>query len=148
MFDVFQVVEYRFLKVNYESKITCQLEVDYLRCSPKHYGRPRHDTVIIKTSSGYTFAQLILLFTVVIDHTTYAVALVQIFSREMGNDQTQKKDHDLGFLRLHKQRAQFIWTRSIIRGVPIFPAFDVKEDSVVFDLIDPDITFRVQELLA
>lgn len=65
----------------------------------------------------------------------------------MGNDETQRKDNDLGFLRIRKQHVQFIWIRSIIRGVPIFPAFDVEHDSIIFDLIDPDTAFRVQELL-
>ena len=87
------------------------------------------------------FTELIFLFSVFIEGTPYPVALVQTFRQEVGNDETQRKDNDLGFLRIHKQHVQFIWIHSIICGVPIFLAFDVEHDSIVFDFIDPDIAF-------
>lgn len=73
----------------------------------------------------------------------YIWALIdQLDSAEMQHVEDENiGDNDLGFLCICKQHAQFIWIRSIICGVPIFPAFIVEHDSIIFDLIDPDTAF-------
>jgi hypothetical protein len=135
------------LKVTFESKITCQAEVDYLRCSPKHYNEPRYDCVLVQTTQGVMFAQLVFLFNFFIADKPHPVALVQTLRRELGDERTRRKDHELGFLRLRQQCFEFIWARTILRGVPIFPAFDNDRDSIVFDIIDADMALRVQDIL-
>ena len=144
-FTSFQVFEYRFLKATFESKVTCRAEVDYLRCSPCYHDQPRYDTVLINMNSKPAFAQLRFVFNVLLKGVSYLIAFVQPFKRVMGR--TLNHDKELGFLRLHKQHAHFIWARSIIRGVPVFPAFDIEDDFIVFDVIDPDMALRVQEIL-
>jgi hypothetical protein len=91
------------------------------------------------------FAQLRVLFNLSLKGTSYLIAFVQPFKHVTGR--TAHKDKELGFYRLRKQQPQFIWTRSIIRGVPIFPAFDIADDFIVFDVIDPDMMLHVQEIL-
>jgi hypothetical protein len=145
-----QITEYRFLKSFYESKISWKTNVDYLRCSPKHFNCPRFDCILINAGDEVMFGQLIFIFTVSIEDTVYPITLIQPFRREYGVAAVKRKDHDLRFVRLRKQpptSTEFIWTRSIIRGTSIFPAFDIDSDSLVFDLVDPDMCVRVQEML-
>ena len=125
--------------------ITCQADVDYLRCNPNHYNQPRYDNVLVNTDSKPLFARLCFLLNLSLKGVPYFIAFVQPFKRVVGRH--RDKDKELGFLRLCKQPAHFIWTRSIIRGVPIFPAFDIEDEYIVFDVIDPDMALRVQEIL-
>jgi len=135
------------LKAFYESRITWKKEVDYLRCSPEFFGHLRYDCVLAHVDGKVIIAQLVYLFAIFVDSKPLPIALVHPFDRHMPPAHT-KKDKELQFLRLRQQHtACFIWARSIIRGVPIFPAFDDERDSIVFDLIDPDMFFRISEIL-
>jgi len=120
--------------------------VDYLRCNPNHYNQPRYDNVLVNTDSKPLFAQLCFLLNVSLKEVLYFIAFVQPFKCVVGS-RHYNKDKELGFLRLHKQSAHFIWTCSIIRGVPIFPAFDEEDEYIVFDVIDPDMALCVQKIL-
>src|ERR1700723_2624472 len=113
-------MEYQFLKVAYESKETWKLTSDYLRCSPSFHNRPRYDHVLIRTVDHDTpmVAQLIHVFSIVVDKATYPVALIQPYDSPTGL--RRRKDKDLGFFRFRcKPRAssEFIPIHSIIRGV-------------------------------
>ena len=94
------------------------------------------------------FAQLVCLFAVFINDKPLPIALVQPFDRWTSPPHA-KKDRELSFLRLRRQDIPcFIWARSIVRGVPIFPAFDNEKDSIVFDLADADMLLRISDILA
>ncbi|KAI0683136.1 hypothetical protein BC835DRAFT_1311226 [Cytidiella melzeri] len=42
-----QIIEHRYIRVDYESRVTWRKETNLLRCSPSFHGAPRHDTVIV-----------------------------------------------------------------------------------------------------
>ena len=126
------------------------MDSDYLRCNPSFNKQPRYDCVIVKTNSGNVFAQLVLVFTINIRGTVYPIALVQAFDQQHNKSKSiEEKDTKLQFLRLRQRKAnysEFIFVQSIIRGAIIYPAFDDDKDSIVFDLPDADMMFRVQEI--
>ncbi len=74
-----QIVEYRFLKVSYESKETCKMEQDYLQCSPQYHNRTRYDTVLVNTANSPMFAELRFVFAVSLNEHVYLLALVQAY---------------------------------------------------------------------
>ncbi len=127
------------------------MESDYLHCNPSFNKQPRYDCVIVKTNSGNIFAQLVLVFTVSIRGTAYAMALVQAFDQQHNKSKpTVEKDTKLQFLRLIQRKpiySEFIFMQSIIRGAIVYPAFDIDKDSIMFDLPDGDMMFRVQDIL-
>ena len=144
-------MEFCFIKVQYESKVTWKTDTDYIRCSPKYYNHPRYDCVLLNTNNGPVFAQLVLVFVITVDGKDYSVALVQAFEQPQSvSESLCKKDQDLGFLRLQKRKEhqmEFVWTQSIIRGAVILPAYDNRNHSIVFDVLDADMTLRVMDIL-
>ncbi|KAJ3509195.1 hypothetical protein NLJ89_g5347 [Agrocybe chaxingu] len=142
------LTEYRFLKVTYEDSVTGKAAIDYLRCTPNHFNCPRYDFVLIRTDAGPMFAQLVFLFTILVQQQPCPVALIRPFKREFGSARIKRKDNDLELLRLRQvgvAEVRFIMAESIIRGAPIFPAFDIDKDSLVFDVVDPDMYLRVHK---
>jgi hypothetical protein len=73
-------MEFHFIKAQYESKVTWKTDTDYIRCSPKYHNYPRYDCVLLNTSNGPVFAQLVLVFVVVVDGKDYSIALVPMNS--------------------------------------------------------------------
>ena len=111
------------------------------------YNQPRYDCVLVQLDDGIAFAQLVHVFSIVIEGKLLPIVLVHLFDRQ-NSVQHAKKDKELRFLRLRRQsKTCFTWARSIIRGVPMFPAFDDERDSIVFDVIDADMLLRVTEIL-
>ncbi|KAF8148377.1 hypothetical protein BJ912DRAFT_1125700, partial [Pholiota molesta] len=145
-----KIREFRFLKATYESWVSSRAVTDYLRCSPNFNHQPRYDHVIVNTPQGPIFAQLVFTFTLKIAKQQYPIALIQPFERVKSTGAQLKKDSDLRFLRLRKvkdTKTEFIFVRSIIRGLVIVPAFDKAEEYVVFDVLDSDMMLRVKEML-
>jgi hypothetical protein len=111
------------------------------------YHHPRYDCALVRLDDGFAFVQLVHLFAIFIDGQPLAIALVHFFDRQISTRHA-RKDKDMCFLRLRQQdKTCFIWARSIIRGVPIFPAFDDEKDFIVFDVVDADMFLRVSEML-
>lgn len=79
------------------------------------------------------------------------MALVQAFDQQHNKSKpTVEKDTKLQFLRLIQRKpiySEFIFMQSIIRGAIVYPAFDIDKDSIMFDLPDGDMMFRVQDIL-
>ena len=145
-----KITEYRYIKTTYESKINWRSTVDYLRCSPKFNGSPRRDHVLVNTTQGVMFGQLVFVFTMKIYDTIYPIALIRPFAKEKGKGANLQKDKDHGFLRLRKlpgTKTEFIFARSIIRGALLVPARDADENYLVFHVADGDIMVRVREIL-
>jgi hypothetical protein len=144
-------MEFHFIKAQYESKVTWKTDTDYIRCSPKYHNYPRYDCVLLNTSNGPVFAQLVLVFVVVVDGKDYSIALVRAYEQlRLVSARLRKKDEDLGFLRLQQlkeHRMEFVWAQSIVRGAVIVPAYDDKNHSIVFDILDADMTLRVMDIL-
>ncbi|KAF9235747.1 hypothetical protein BU15DRAFT_77676 [Melanogaster broomeanus] len=139
-----EIIEHRFLRVNFESLVDWKLRTDYLRCSPSFYNAPRHDYVIVDANNGPFFARLMLLFTCRVANQTYLLALIQPYDMPIGA--RKRKDKDLGFWRIRAQprsESTFISCRSIIRGAMVVPDFDEPGDYLVVDGVDTDMFLRV-----
>lgn len=144
-------MEFRFIKAQYESKVTWKTDTDFLWCSPKYYNHPQHDCVLLNTNNGPIFAQLVLIFIIKLDEKNYPIALVQAYEKPWSVPTTlRKKDKDLGFLRLQQRKEtqmEFVWVQSIIWGAVIVPAYDDRNHSIVFDILDADMVLRVMDIL-
>ncbi|KAH7917201.1 hypothetical protein BV22DRAFT_1188491, partial [Leucogyrophana mollusca] len=57
------ISEFRYLWVNYESKVDWRLATDHLRCSPDFYNASRYDCVLYQVdANSFAFARLIFIF--------------------------------------------------------------------------------------
>jgi hypothetical protein len=142
-----QISEYRYVKVTYESKITWQSNTDLLRCNPSFQKKPRYDCVIINTTEGIMFAQLIFVFVTTVENTEYPWAFIQPYNIPVGLP--RRKEMELGLFRVCAQTrasAEFVDARSIIRGVVLVPTFEKDDDYFVFDVLDADLFMRIQEI--
>jgi hypothetical protein len=84
---------------------------------------------------------------ITVDGKDYPIALVQVYEQPRSvSASLRKKDRDLGFLRLQQSKEEFVWAQSIIRGAVIVPSYDDRNHSIVFDILDADMTFRVMDL--
>ena len=146
-----QVIECHFLKSYYDSMVDWKIRVDYLRCNPSFYGRPRFDCVIVYRGDGYYFARLLYLFTYNFRGTTFPIALIQPYADV---HPPRKKDRELRLHRLRptasgKKRGNssiFISARSIRRGAFLVPALDNPNDLIVVDVIDTDMFLRIKSI--
>ncbi len=140
------------MKVEYESKVTWKTVTDYLRCSPMFFGKPRYDGVIINSTGGKcVFAQVILLFSIVINKKTYAVAYVQLLDEEISEHKQIDKDLCLYRVRARpRSKSIFIPIQSIVRGALLYnvPDDDYSEadEFFVVDTVDSDMFLRVPEI--
>jgi len=93
-----------------------------------------------------------VVFTISISGKTLPIALIQAFDVVQGSTASLKqKDKDLQLIRIkqkHKNTTEFILARSIIWGAVIFPSFDTKDHSVVFNLLDTDMFIRCSDILS
>ncbi|KAG8220742.1 hypothetical protein J3R82DRAFT_2155 [Butyriboletus roseoflavus] len=89
-----QVIEYHYLKVNYESMVDWCEHTDHLCCSPSFHGTPRYDYVIIKTENGHIFGWLLFIFKCLAIKKT-ALALVHPY--DAPNGARSRKDKHLDF---------------------------------------------------
>ncbi|KAF8273398.1 hypothetical protein EI94DRAFT_1696683 [Lactarius quietus] len=71
------IIEYRSMKIVYESKVDQKQYINILHCSPNFHGDLRHNGIIVQTTKGFIFTQLILMFTVSIANTSYPVHSVR-----------------------------------------------------------------------
>lgn len=147
-----KLMEFRFIKAQYESKVTWKTDMDYLQCSPKYYNHLQYDCILLNTDNGPVFAQLVFVFTITLDRKSYPIALVQAYEQPRSVSATlYKKDKDLGFLcfqQCKENQMEFVWAQSIIWGAVIVPDFDNKNHSIVFDILDADMAFHVMDILA
>ncbi|KAG1856136.1 hypothetical protein F4604DRAFT_1883164 [Suillus subluteus] len=116
-----EVIEFRFLKVNYESLVDFRQTMDYLHCSPRFHNLLRYDCVIVNTTTGVLFAQLLFLFTCNVDDTSYPIALVRPYDAPIGR-------------------------QSIIRGVALAPNPTIPGDFLIMDTVDSDIFLCMKQM--
>ena len=144
---LYQVFEYRLIKVNYESKVAWNVCTDNLRCSPSFFGKPRNDCVLVCTVEKLIFACLIFIFVIELHDIYCPIILVQPFDLYLGP--RHRKDEELGLFRLGiKSVSEFIPLQSIVRGSLIIKDFSEEREGeyIVVDVIDGDMFFRVKEM--
>ncbi|KAH9024194.1 hypothetical protein EDB85DRAFT_2075196 [Lactarius pseudohatsudake] len=145
--DTDKLTEYRSMKVCYESKVDWQQYLDYLYCSPSFHSQERHDFVILKTTTGFIFAQLLFIFTCSVAGNSHPICLTRPLDAPMG--QPRIKDRSLRLRRLRsKSSTEFFFVRSIVRGAPLIQAFDNSDDYFVMDVVDHsgDLLIRCEEI--
>ncbi|KAI9433794.1 hypothetical protein BJY52DRAFT_1131964, partial [Lactarius psammicola] len=131
-----QITEYRSMKVCYESKVDWQQYLDYLYCSPGFHGRERHNFVILKTTTGFIFAQLVFIFTISVAECKYPLCMVCPLDI-IPTGQSRVSDRDLRLHRLHaRQSTEFFFAQSIVHGAPLIQDFAKLGDYFVMDVVD------------
>ena len=144
----FQVIEYCYVKVNFESKVDWCQYTDYLRCSPSFHGRARHDCAIFRTQQRDIFGWIVFLFTCSIDKEKFPLALVHPYDAGLAGQRLSKDSH-LGFWRVREQSralTEIFSVHSIIRGALLYPDNARPGEYLVIDTIDTDMFLRVQEM--
>jgi hypothetical protein len=117
-------------------------------CSPKFHNQEQHDFVIVQTTTGCIFAQLLLIFFCSISGTTFAICSIQPLDALIRAPPT--KDCELGLCRVRaRNEPEFIFAWSIVRGAPLIQDFDKQGDYFVMDVVDHtgDMFLRCEEIL-
>ncbi|TFY65027.1 hypothetical protein EVJ58_g2245 [Rhodofomes roseus] len=142
-----EVVEYRFLKVSYESEETWKQETDFLRCTPSWFGKERRDHVIIDTAEGPIFACLLVMFTcTTADGDTHPFVIVKPLD---GPVDPQERDRVMGFYRVQPSAydVEVLPAQAIIRGALVTPDHGSPASRSYFVVDhDPDMFIRLNSL--
>ncbi|KAH9041102.1 hypothetical protein EDB84DRAFT_1474932 [Lactarius hengduanensis] len=103
-----------------------QQYMDYIYCTPRFHSQERHNFVILKTTNGFIFAELLFIFTTSVAEHQFPICLVHPF------DAAIQPRH------LHpKSSTEFFFAQSIVRGAPLIPTFDnMSGDHFVMDIVD------------
>ncbi|KAI0368253.1 hypothetical protein BV20DRAFT_1084963 [Pilatotrama ljubarskyi] len=139
-----QIIEMRYLRVDYESVVTWKLETDQLRCNPTwRENEGRWDHIIYRIDGddkAIGFAQLIYVFLFTFNGVQYPTALISCLD----------VDHDLGLCRVRRRRQEaprmeFIPITWIVRGALVLEDFDsTMGDAFVIDTVDGDMFLRLK----
>ncbi|KAH9885840.1 hypothetical protein C8Q73DRAFT_659190, partial [Cubamyces lactineus] len=143
-----EVIEYRSLRVSYESMADWRKSTDLLRCNPQFHGHARYDSVLVRAEPDF-IGRLLCIFTCNVGSTKQPIALILPYDRPSGS--MSKKDADLGFYRVRerpRQQAEFISLHSLLRGVLLVPDFAKDGDFLVHDLLDSDIFLRMKSMMS
>lgn len=143
----YQISEYRYLKVNYESCVDWKLATDYLRCNPQFFGAPRYDCAYVQlTPTKTAFVRLITFFTCQIHgFGELQLALVQPYIAGVGRE--RELDRAMILMRVKavpRGDSTFIPLVSIIRGALLFPDPKKKDEFLVVDHVDGDMFLRMK----
>lgn len=142
-----QVVEFRYIRVNYESVVDWKIKTDILRCNESFHGRQRYDHVLVIKEDGYFFARILRLFQIVMGTQSHPVAYIKSYCRPSGR--VGRKDRDLGLhrVRVKAHPYEIISVQSIVRGALLVQDSDNPDDYFVVDTIDGDMFLRMQSLV-
>ena len=146
-----QITECRYIKVQFESKVTWRVSVDHLRCSPSFFGSPRYDHAIMQWrgvdgSLTQSVCQLIRVFACEIEGRKYGLGLVQPFDRPTP---PRAEDRELGLCRIglrDRKRSVVIPIRAIIRGTVVANDARYEGEYTTPDTIDGDMYLRLMSL--
>ncbi|KIM63297.1 hypothetical protein SCLCIDRAFT_24432 [Scleroderma citrinum Foug A] len=142
------VIEYCYVKVNFESKVDWCQYTDYLHCSPSFHGQARHDCAIFRTQQHDIFGRIVFLFTCSIDKEKFPLALVHPYDAGLVGQRLSKDSH-LGFWRVREQSrasTEIFSVHLIIRGALLYPDNARPGEYLVIDTIDTDMFLCVQEM--
>ncbi|KAF9500138.1 hypothetical protein BDN71DRAFT_1577754 [Pleurotus eryngii] len=141
-----KIMEFRYLKVNYESCVTWTMHTDHLWCSPKFHGCLRYDHVIVKTEeplgvfTPFLISKIVFMFWCTIQDKDYHLALIDPLDALIGPRHVI--DAELGLIRLRTkthQTSEFIFIESIVCGAVVTEAFDTPGDYLLVDTLDDDM---------
>ncbi|KAF7424448.1 hypothetical protein PC9H_009755 [Pleurotus ostreatus] len=147
-----KIVEFRYVKVNYESCVTWTMVTDHLWCNPNFHGHPRYDHVIVKTEeplgvfTPFLIGKLLFMFHCSIQDKVYYLALIDPLDALIGPRRIT--DIELGLIRLRTKphrTGEFIFVDSIIRGALVVEAFDTPGDYLLVDTLDDDMFLRYKQ---
>jgi len=146
--DAVQITEYRSIKVVYESKVDQKQYIDLLYCSPSFHGNEQRDCIIVHATNGPFFARLLLIFTASVANNLYPICMVQPLDLPIGPPRIKDTELRLHRVRTRLDKTEFIFARSIIRGVPLIKDFDRVGDFYVMDVVDHtgDLFLRCNEI--
>jgi len=144
----FQIMEYRYMKVKYESVVDWHPKTDYLQCNPKFNNRPRYDFVIVNSPRGCYFAQLVSIFVCCVNGHDYHLTLVQPLAKNP-RAPARSVDRHLSIYRWHIQprnRCEVIPLERIVRGAVLIADTRYAGDYFVVDTLDADMFMRVGDM--
>ncbi|KAK4705142.1 hypothetical protein P7C70_g1064, partial [Phenoliferia sp. Uapishka_3] len=142
---LFQVTEWRALKVTYSSLDDYRTDFDRLIINPSFHGKKREDGVMVLGVDDVSpwFYRLLAILTIERDGETLELAYGRPYTVTGRHQSHQSILADLAPSAL----SDFFWVSSIIRGVHVYS--QGREDTTKFiinDLIDADSYFRLQHL--
>ena len=145
--SVSKIVEYQYLKINYESMVDWKLATDHLRCNKSSHGFERHDNVIVQLEHDQFFAQLLFLFEITVGTQSHAFACVKSYCRPSGS--MRRKDKDLGLYRLQLKAKPYeiISLESVVHGALLVPGSNNPEEYLVVDTLDSDMFLQMKSLI-
>ncbi|KAI5987075.1 hypothetical protein EDD15DRAFT_2372818 [Pisolithus albus] len=142
-----QIMEFKYIKVNFESVVDWCQYMDHLRCNPSFHGRSHYDCILLKTQQQDIFGRLIFMFQCAVSEESFPLALVQPY--DAPTQPRLAKDVHLNLWRVHEQpleSAEIFSVHSIIRGALLYPDHTQIGDYLVIDTLDTDIFLRVQKM--
>ncbi|KAG1799640.1 hypothetical protein EV424DRAFT_1332400 [Suillus variegatus] len=146
----YQITEFRFLRINYESLVDWCMHQDLLRCSPNFYGSPRYDCVMVNTANTPFFARLVYMFSCLVGGTEFPLALIHPYDVGIANSR-RRRDNDMGLWRVRakpRSSSEIISVRSIVRGAALARNPETDGDYFVIHTVDTDMFLRVKALQA
>ncbi|KAI6099065.1 hypothetical protein F5141DRAFT_1190670 [Pisolithus sp. B1] len=117
-----QIMEFKYIKVNFESVVDWCQYMDHLQCNPNFHGCSHYDCILLKTQQQDIFGQLIFMFQCVVSEESFPLALMQPYDA-LTQPQLVKDVH-LNLWRVCEQppkSAEFFLVHSIIHGVLLYP---------------------------
>ncbi|KAI6095746.1 hypothetical protein EV401DRAFT_2062414 [Pisolithus croceorrhizus] len=110
-----QIMEFKYIKVNFESVVDWCQYMDHLQCNPNFHGCSHYDCILLKTQQQDIFGQLIFMFQCVVSEESFPLALMQPYDA-LTQPQLVKDVH-LNLWRV----SEFFLVHSIIHGVLLYP---------------------------
>ena len=142
--------------MKYESKITWKEESNILCVNPSFHNKARYDYALLQIDAKqgtFIFAQLLHIFSITVNATTYYMALILPIDEPIPLSHiNHSRDLKLKQRRLrarHRSKAAFINIELIVRGALLSPAFKEGEqydEYLVIDVIDEDMWWRMKSV--
>ncbi|KAI6137403.1 hypothetical protein F5141DRAFT_1185983 [Pisolithus sp. B1] len=117
-----QIMEFKYIKVNFESVVDWCQYMDHLQCNPNFHRCSHYDCILLKTQQQDIFGQLIFMFQCVVSEESFPLALMQLY--DAPTRPWLVKDVHLNLWRVHEQppeSAEFFLVHSIICGALLYP---------------------------
>ena len=109
--------------------------IDIVHCNPHFHDRERRDFVIVQTTNGCIFAQLLFIFSCSVADRIFTVCLVRPLDAPIRTPPV--KDRNLGLCHVRaRANNEFIFAQSILRGAPLIQDFNKGGDYFVMDVVN------------
>ncbi|KAG1819621.1 uncharacterized protein BJ212DRAFT_1478855 [Suillus subaureus] len=144
----FQIHEYRYLKLNYESTINWKQSTDHLWSNPSFHGSLHFNCTLIQLTAARTiFVKIILMFKCeVTDVSTFQLALIQPYTASIPGGSC-RINRDLRLTRVKavpRGDSIFVPLKSFIQGAVLAHDPEHQDKFVVIKHIDGDMFLRMK----